>query len=155
MSAIWIYFAAIIFGSLLMEENYSTTKLWEFLPGLMLGYVNSEIFKLKESNEYTIVHQFLFASSIGFPIFFPASDLVVPSLWQWGVMIVFGGVMLVTLLVLVKLQQLVRVSVVVGVMAGLLMAGTSPYVSQREYVGVVMILAGIFMMLKTEFADAV
>ena len=63
--------------------------------------------------------------------------------------------MLVTLLVLVKLQQLVRVSVVVGVMAGLLMAGTSPYVSQREYVGVVMILAGIFMMLKTEFADAV
>jgi hypothetical protein len=70
-------------------------------------------------------------------------------------MIVGGGLMLVTLVVVVKLQQLMRVSVVVGVMAGLLMAGTSPYISQREYVGVAMILGGIVMMLRTEFADAV
>jgi hypothetical protein len=46
-------------------------------------------------------------------------------------MIICGVLMLVTLLVLVKVQQMMRVSVVVGVMAGLLMAGTSPYVSQR------------------------
>lgn len=121
----------------------------------MLGWVNSEIFKLKESNEYTIVHQFLFACSIGFPIFFPASELVVPSVWQWGLMIVCGGLMLVSLVVLVKLQQLVRVSVVVGVTSGLLMAGTSPYASQREYIGVVLIAIGIVMMLKNEFMDAV
>lgn len=121
----------------------------------MLGFVNSEIFKLKESNEYTIVHQFLFACSIGFPIFFPATDLVVPNLWQWGLMIVCGALMLVTLVVLVKLQQLLRVSVVVGVTSGMLMAGTSPYTSNREYIGVVLILIGIVMMLKTEFVDAV
>ena len=60
MGITWLYFASIILGSLLMEENYTQTKLLEFLPGLMLGWVNSEIFKLSKSNEYTLVHQFLF-----------------------------------------------------------------------------------------------
>jgi hypothetical protein len=70
-------------------------------------------------------------------------------------MILSGALMLVTLLVLVKVQQMMRVSVVVGVMAGLLMVGTSAYVSQREYIGVIMILGGIAMMLRNEFADSV
>jgi len=50
---------------------------------------------------------------------------------------------------------MMRVSLVVGVMAGLLMVGTSAYVSQREYIGVIMILSGIVMMLRNEFADSV
>lgn len=56
MSFYGLYFAIIIVGSLLMEENYSWTKMWEFLPGILLGWVNSEIFKLRESNYYTISH---------------------------------------------------------------------------------------------------
>lgn len=70
-------------------------------------------------------------------------------------MILCGGFMLLTVVVLVKVQQMVRVSVVVGAMAGLLMVGTSKYTSQREYLGLLLILAGIAMMMRTEFADSV
>jgi len=41
MNIYGLYFTSIIIGSLLMEENYSLSKLWEFLPGLMLGWVNA------------------------------------------------------------------------------------------------------------------
>lgn len=90
----------------------------------------------------------LFLCSIALPIFFPATDMIVPKLWQWGLMIVCGALMLFTIVILVRLMQMVRVSVVVGVSAGLLMAGTSPYLSHREYIGVVLILVAIVMLLR-------
>ena len=62
--------------------------------------------------------------------------------------------MLVTLLLVVRVMQKVRVSVVMGVMSGLLMAGTSSYVSGREYVGVAVIGVGVIMLLRTEFKDS-
>jgi len=36
-----IFYACIIVGSILMENNYSVSKLWEFIPGMIFGYVNS------------------------------------------------------------------------------------------------------------------
>jgi hypothetical protein len=154
MNIYGLYFGCIIAGSLLMEQNYAPSKLWEFLPGLCLGWVNAEIFKLKESNPYTIAHEMLFLCSIGFPVFFPATPMVVPTLWQWAVMILGGLFMLFTVVALVKLMQMVRVSLVVGVTAGILMAGTSHYTSTREYIGVVLIAVGMAMLLKMEFADS-
>lgn len=148
-----LFFGSIIIGSLLMEKNYAVSKLWEFLPGLIFGYVNSEIFKLKDSNPYTIAHQFIFLCSIGFPIFFPASKLVVPSLIQWVIMLVFGAVLLYTVIVTIKLMQLTRVSVVMGVFSGLLILGTSTYVSGLDYFGLVLIAVGIIMLIKKEFYD--
>ena len=73
----------------------------------------------------------LFLCSIGLPIFFPATDMIIPSLWQWGFMIVCGLLMLFTVVSFVKLMQTVRVSVVMGTAAGILMAGTSPYQQGR------------------------
>jgi len=75
--------------------------------------------------------------------------MIVPKLWQWGLMIVCGVLMLLTVVVMVRLMQMVRVSVVVGVMAGILMAGTSSYVSGKEYIGVALIGIGVAMLLKT------
>lgn len=136
-----------------MENNYSMSKLWEFLPGLLFGYVNSEIFKLKDSNPYTIAHQFIFLCSIGFPIFFPAAKLVVPSLLQWAVMIASGALLLVTVVIIIKLMQLTRVSVVMGVLSGLLIMGTSSYVNGADYLGFVLIATGVIMVIKKEFYD--
>jgi hypothetical protein len=148
-----LFFGSIIVGSLLMEKNYTVSKLWEFLPGLIFGYVNSEIFKLKDSNPYTIAHQFIFLCSIGFPIFFPASKLVVPSLFQWIVMLVFGAILLFTVIVIIKLMQSTRVSVVMGVLSGLLILGTSTYTSGIDYLGFVLIAVGVAMLLKKEFYE--
>ena len=96
----------------------------------------------------------LFVCSIGFPVFFPATDMIVPGLWQWAVMIFCGILMLFTFSVVIKLMQLVRVSVVVGVTAGILMAGTSHYLYTREYIGAIMIAMGVVMLLKMEFTDS-
>lgn len=148
-----VFFGLIIAGSLLMENNYSMSKLWEFLPGLLFGYVNSEIFKLKDSNPYTIAHQFIFLCSIGFPIFFPAAKLVVPSLLQWAVMIASGLLVLATVVIIIKLMQLTRVSVVMGVLSGLMIVGTSSYVSGVDYLGFALIAAGVAMIIKKEFFD--
>lgn len=73
----------------------------------------------------------LFLCSIAIPIFFPATTMIVPTLWQWLLMVVCGAVMLVTIVLVIRMMQLVRVSVVVGVSAGILMAGTAPYASGR------------------------
>jgi hypothetical protein len=96
----------------------------------------------------------LFLCSVALPIFFPATEMIVPKLWQWGLMIVCGVLLLFTVVMLVRVMQQIRVSVVVGVTSGLLMAGTSPYASGREYVGVVMIVIAILMLLRAEFNDS-
>lgn len=61
--------------------------------------------------------------------------------------------MLLTVVVMVRLMQLVRVSVVVGVTAGVLMIGTSKYHYGREYVGMAMIVGGILLLGRTEFRN--
>jgi len=100
-------------------------KFIEFIPGLIFGYVNSELYKLKSSSTYAITHQFVFLSSIALPVFFPAAKLIVPSFIQWLVMIICGLLMLVTVVLTVKLMQSARVSVVMGVLSGILMIGTT------------------------------
>ena len=90
----------------------------------------------------------MFIASIGLPVFFPATDMIVPNIWQWLVMIICGGVMLVTIVSVVKLMQMVRVSVAVGLTVGILMAGTSHYRDTREYFGVALIILGMAMLLK-------
>lgn len=49
-------FIAAIIGSLMLEDNYSWSKLLEFIPGILLGYIASIIFTLRESSTYTILH---------------------------------------------------------------------------------------------------
>ena len=90
----------------------------------------------------------LFIASIGLPIFFPATDMIVPNIWQWVVMIICGVLMLLTVITVIKLMQLVRVSVAVGLTVGILMAGTSHYRETRAYIGVGLIVIGMAMLLK-------
>jgi hypothetical protein len=96
----------------------------------------------------------LFLCCIGLPVFFPGIEMVVPNIFQWFIMIACGLIMIFTMIIVIKLMQLVRVSVVVGVTAGILMAGTSHYNYTREYIGVLMIAVGVVMLLKMEFTDS-
>jgi hypothetical protein len=123
-------------------------KIIEFIPGIMFGWVNSYLFTLKDSSTYAITHQFVFLSSICIPMFFPASHLVVPSLMQWGVMVVSGVTMLFTILLIVKLMQSERVSIVMAVVSGIMMIGTSSYVRTVDFVGGAIILAGLGLVIK-------
>lgn len=58
-----------------------------------------------------------------------------------------------TIIITIKLMQLTRVSVVMGVFSGLLIIGTTTYVSGVDYAGVVLIAVGIIMLIKKEFYD--
>jgi hypothetical protein len=98
-------YAIIIVGSLMMEHNYALIKLVEFIPGILFGMVSSMLFTLKDSSTYAITHQFVFLSSVTIPMFFPASHLIVPSLFQWGIMLLTGITMLLTIVFTVKLMQ--------------------------------------------------
>ena len=96
----------------------------------------------------------LFISSICLPIFFPAIDMVQPAWWQWIIMIACGLLMHLTIIVVIKMMQVVRVSVTVGMTAGILMIGTSGIFDVRYYIGVGLIGVGMAMLLKMEFVDS-
>ena len=82
------------------------------------------------------------------PVFFAAANMIVPSLVQWGIMIIGGFIMLFTVLVSIKLMQEGRVSVVTGIVSGFAMIGTASYVSSIDWVGLILIVGGIIMLIK-------
>jgi hypothetical protein len=153
MGSFGYLYAIIIIGSLLMETNYTYMKLVEFIPGILFGMVNSILFTLKESSTYAITHQFVFLSSICIPMFFPASHLIVPSLLQWGIMIITGVSMLFTILLTVKVMQNERVSIVMAVTSGIIMIGTSSYVRMVDFIGAGIVFVGVALTVKKEYLD--
>jgi len=128
-------------------------KLVEFIPGIIFGMVNSILFTLRDSSTYAMTHQFVFLSSICIPMFFPASHLIVPTILQWAIMLATGISMLFTILLTVKLMQGERVSIVMGVMSGIIMIGTSSYLSTFDYIGASIIVFGVVFIIKKEYLD--
>jgi hypothetical protein len=63
-------------------------------------------------------------------------------------MISFGALLLFTVIIVIKLMQQVRVSVVMGVLSGLLIVATTSYVNGMDYIGFVLVILGIGMLLK-------
>ena len=143
----------IIAGSLLMEEYYKPAKILEFIPGLLIGFVTSELTNIRDSSVYAIGHQFLFLTSVVLPMLFPGFHVVVPSILQWIVMLIGGFTVLVTVILSIKLMQTERVSVVMGVTSGLIMMGTSQYGQFIDWVGAVLIIAGVAMLVKKQYID--
>jgi uncharacterized membrane protein len=80
--------------------------------------------------------------------------MIVPSIFQWIVMVVCGFLMLFTVVATIRLMQMARVSVVMGVMSGLLMVGTTVYTGTLDYVGLLLIAVGVVMLVKQEFYDS-
>jgi hypothetical protein len=148
MGAFSYLYALVIVGSLLMEDQISIHKLIEFIPGILFGIANSMIFTLKESSTYVLSHQLMFFTSLCLPMFFPLNHIVVPTLFQWMVMVVGGAVMYFTVIWTVKLMQRERVSIVMSVMSGIIMLGTTSYFTSTDFVGAALILIGIIFILK-------
>ena len=86
-------------------------------------------------------------------MFFPANNIIVPAIWQWAIMIICGLSVLVTMVLTVKLMQTERVSVVMGVISGILMIGTSAFLNMWDGIGCALIVVGIALMVKKEYFD--
>lgn len=115
--------------------------------------INSTLFTLQESSFYAIGHQFLLLSAIVLPMLFPAFHIIVPSIWQWLLMLICGVTVLITTMMTIKLMQSERVSVVMGVMSGILMIGTFSFENKLDYLGVAIILIGIGIIIKKQYID--
>lgn len=68
-------------------------------------------------------------------------------------MIVCGFTLLFTTVTTIKLMQTERVSVVMGVMSGILMIGTSNFKSTLDYLGSIIIIVGIGLIIKKQYID--
>lgn len=151
MGSYKFFFLSIIVGSIILENNYSSSKLLEFIPGILFGLINTEISRLKASNPYAIAHQFVFFCAMLFPVFFAASQFVVPSLGQWVAMAIGGFAMCFTVVSAVKLMQNGQASVVTGITSGIIMAGTASYVGSMDFIGLLLVAGGIVMLIKEEY----
>ncbi len=69
--------------------------------------------------------------------------MAVTSLLKWAIMIIMGAVLLFTVVITIKLMQSTPVWIVMGVLSGLLQVGTSSYTSGADYVGFLLIIAGV------------
>lgn len=87
------------------------------------------------------------------PLSFPAAKIQVPTVWQWMAIIIGGFIMYFTILVSIRLMQTTRASVVMAVSSGVIMAGTAPYDSKIDIVGVVLMAIGVIFLIKKEFYD--
>jgi hypothetical protein len=100
-----------------------------------------------------MAHEFIFLTSMIFPASFAAHKMIIPSLFQWGILLVGGLVMLFTMLVLIKLMQAGQVSVVMAVLSGVVMLGTSAYINTLDIVAAILVIGGIAMLIKKEYFD--
>lgn len=147
------FFLSVVAGSVLLEHNYSASKLLEFVPGLLFGLVNTELARLKASNPYAVTHQLVFFCAMLLPVFFAAAQFVVPSPGQWAVMLLGGLAMCFTAVCAVRLMQSGQASVVTAVASGIVMAGTATYASSLDVVGLLLVAGGVGMLIKEEYCQ--
>ena len=61
--------------------------------------------------------------------------------------------MMFTIILTVKLMQRERVSIVMAIMSGMIMLGTSPYVRMVDYIGAGVVFVGVALTVKKEYLD--
>ena len=79
---------------------------------------------------------------------FPTTHIIVPNLYQWGVMIITGVSVYFTVLCTVKLMQKERVSIVLTLFSSIFVLATSSYWGTTDFIGAALILLGILFVIK-------
>lgn len=141
----------VIIGSVLLEGNYTYTKLLEFIPGVLIGIINSALFTLAESSPYTIYHEFSLLCCIFLPVFFPLQSLIKPDLTQWGVMLAASLVVEFSFLLLIKMMQKERLSISMTCLCSLVMLLTTTFDSTLSYLYGGLIVVGLGFILYKEY----
>jgi len=87
------------------------------------------------------------------PASFAALKMIIPSLFQWAILLIGGLIMLFTMLVIIKLMQAGQVSVVMAVLSGIVMLGTSNYINNLDIIAAILVIGGDAMLIKKEYFD--
>jgi len=91
---------------------------------------------------------------VGTVSFFTVMDIVNISMWQYVILIVLGFSCYFNLLLIIKLMQSERVSMVMGVMSGIIIISATDFNSINDYVACLTIVLSILVLLKIEYLDS-
>lgn len=80
-------------------------------------------------------------------------DIEYITAWQYLVLLVLGFSVYLNLLLIIKLMQTVRVSMVMGVMSGIIIISATTFNSINDYVACLTIILSILVLLKIEYLD--
>lgn len=144
-------YIVIVIGSVLLEGNYSYTKLLEFIPGVLLGLINSALFTLGESSPYTIYHEFSLLCCIFLPVFFPIQSMIKPDIRQWGVMLAASLLVEFTFLLVIKMMQKERVSISMTCFCSIVLLLTTTYMTTLSILEGALVLVGLAFILYKEY----
>jgi len=85
--------------------------------------------------------------------FYTIMDIEYITAWQYLVLLVLGFSVYLNLLLIIKLMQTVRVSMVMGVMSGIIIISATTFNSINDYVACLTIILSILVLLKIEYLD--
>jgi len=90
---------------------------------------------------------------LGMSVAYPFMTVVSVSLWQYFILLVLGFSMYFNLLLMVKLMQTQRVSIVMGVTSGIIIISATTFLTVSDYVACLTIVLSILVLLKVEYLD--
>lgn len=90
---------------------------------------------------------------VGSAVLFPVMEIKTISLWQYIVLIILGMSIYFNLLLIIKLMQSQRASMVMGVTSGIIIISATNFVGVSDYVACLTIILGILLLLKMEYLD--
>lgn len=84
---------------------------------------------------------------------FPGSHIISPSFFQYIIVVFLGVTFLATVISLIILMQNEKVAIVMGILSGILMVGTSHFHNNIDFIGALLILFGCGLLIKKQFID--
>lgn len=85
--------------------------------------------------------------------FYTIMEVHVLSFWQYFILLILGFSVYFNLLLIIKLMQTQRVSIVMGIVSGIIIISATNFVTVSDYVACLTIVLSILVLLKMEFLD--
>lgn len=148
-----IIFGAIVAGSVTMELDHPQSYLLRVIPSIVLGVAESLLQSLSKNSPYAIANQMTLFLMVGTASMYPLLEIVDITFWQYVILIVLSFSVYFNLLLLIRLMQSQRVSMVMGVMSGIIIISATEFNSLNDYVACLTITLSILVLLKIEYLD--
>lgn len=85
---------------------------------------------------------------LGMSVSYPFVTVVTLTAWQYIVLLALGFSMYFNLLLMVKLMQSQRVSIVMGVTSGIIIMSATSFITVSDYIACLTIVLSILVLLK-------
>jgi hypothetical protein len=120
----------------------------KIISSILFGISETLIHSLKNNSPYAIVNQLSLVLMLGMSISYPFMKVASLTTWQYLILFALGFSVYFNFLLMIKLMQSQRVSMVMGVTSGIIIMSATNFVTVSDYVACLMILLCILVLLK-------